>query len=117
MRASVDNLPVLGPEARCLGVRPGIDIPVAGGLVSRGTGGLSVAPHSAMSLPSHRRPNSLGGTGKDPVWALGLDGLPSTLNFQQDSANHGLIEPAFPMTLRQYEEALAQTRRSWRRHA
>lgn len=115
MRASVDNLPELRPDARSLGVRPGIDLPIAHGLVSESMGGMSVAPHSPMSLPPHRLPHKFGGTGKDPVWEFDLNELPPSLKFRQDSMMHGLIEPANTMTLQQYEEALAQTRQSWRK--
>lgn len=68
--ADIGLMPAVGPTGRTLGARVPLDIPVdADGMVSPGTGGMSVAPFSPANLPSHRRPSSLpGGTSKDPVW-------------------------------------------------
>ena len=57
-----------------------------------------------------------GGTGSDPVWELDVDDLGSDLNFNQDTATHGLIEPASPMAFAEYERALETTRAKWTRH-
>src|SRR5690242_21251496 len=92
MREDPAGGPMVGPTARTLGVRPGDDILVVAGQVSPGTGGVSVAPDSPMSLPDHRRPPELGGTGKDPVWGIDIDSLGDRVNFRQDKSNHGLLE-------------------------
>src|SRR5262245_2122963 len=103
--------PAIGPSARTLGVRPaappGGDIPVAGGQVHPNTGGMSVAPDDLMNLPPIRRPKSLGGSGKDPVWYIDIDLLGSDLAFVQDKSTHGLIEPGRSMTLDEFLKALA----------
>jgi hypothetical protein len=68
MKVGDDGYPEVGPTARTLGVRPGIDVLVdEAGQVQSGFGGVSVAPDSPAGLPAHRRPPGLGGTGKDPV--------------------------------------------------
>jgi hypothetical protein len=102
-----------GPTARTLGVRPGDDIPVVSGRVRPGTGGMSVAPDSPMNLPDHRRPPSLGGTGKDPVWAMTIDSLGDDLVFHQDRPNHGLFEPAREMSIDDLQRALADLASKW----
>jgi hypothetical protein len=58
----------------------------------------------------------LGGKGKDPVWEIDTDDLGADLQFRQDSRTHGLLEPARPMALDEYEQALAATREKWVRH-
>jgi hypothetical protein len=75
---------------------------------------MSVAPADPVSLPKHRRPPSLGGTGLDPVWYIEIDDLGSDLLFRQDSLTHGVIEPARSMTLQQYQEALERSRGRWK---
>jgi hypothetical protein len=77
---------------------------------------MSVAPDDPADLPRHRRPAGLGGIGPDPVWYIEADQLGSELNFRQDRAGHGFIEPARAMTLHEYQEALARTRRHWQMH-
>lgn len=72
MRIGGDGLPMAGPTARTLGARPGSppdgDIPIVGGMVRPGTGGMSVSPPPPENLPPHRRPPEYGGKGKDPIW-------------------------------------------------
>ncbi|MDB5309351.1 MAG: hypothetical protein JWO38_3553 [Gemmataceae bacterium] len=77
---------------------------------------MSTAPTDPMNLPPFRRPAVLGGRGKDPVWVIDTDDLDPNLQFRQDSPTHGLIEPAGPMTLEEYEQALAATAAKWVRH-
>ncbi len=105
--------PEIGPTARTLGVRPGVDIPVCEGCVAPGTGGMSVAPGTPMNLPTHRLPAGLGGTGRDPLWGVSSDALGPNLRFVQDSPKHGTIQPGGVMTLEQYQSALAATLKSW----
>jgi len=114
MKTGVDGLPIVEPTARGLGARPGVDIPVdSNGMVHPGTGGISVAPGSAANLPPHRRPESLGGTGKDCACVLKTANLPKTLKYVQDGATHGTIQPSISMTLPDYQAALGSTRDKW----
>lgn len=47
-------------------------------------GGMSVAPNDPLNLQRHRRPASLGGIGRDPVWYIEADDLGPDLDFRQD---------------------------------
>ncbi|MDN7908563.1 RHS repeat-associated core domain-containing protein [Burkholderia diffusa] len=114
MKTGGDGFPVVEPTARGLGARPGVDIPVdTNGMVHPDTGGISVAPESARNLPPHRRPESLGGTGKDCACLLNTANLPKSLRYVQDSAKHGTIQPSTSMSLTDYQAALRSTREKW----
>ena|SRR5215213_2102878 len=119
MREAADGLPEVGPTARTLGVRPhphgNADVAATfpTDLVHPGGGGASVAPNDPINLPPLRRPRSLGGTGKDPVWWIESDDLGPDLAFRQQSSIHGLIEPARTMALAELDRALADTRKRW----
>jgi hypothetical protein len=115
MREDQAGGPLIGPTARTLGVRPGVDIPVVSGRVRPNTGGMSVAPDRPENLHPLRRPAAYGGSGKDPLWALCLDDLGLNLVFRQDSAKHGLIEPARDMPELDYQQWLADTKPFWTR--
>ena len=126
MTPAPDGLPVVGRSARWLGVRPPAevrgghpDVPATepAAIVNPGVGGMSVAPDDPAGLSSFRRPPALGGTGKDPVWEIDSDDLGSDLQFRLDTPAHGLIEPARPITLAEFEAALAATRGRWVRYA
>ena len=73
MRAEPDGLPKVGRSSRELGVRiegPIRDLPVGeDGMVEPETGGMSVALDAAQNLPKPRLPRSLGGEGRDSVFA------------------------------------------------
>ena len=73
--------------------------------------------HAPAGLPPFRRPPSLGGTGKDPVFCIGSNCLPGGLQYRPDreSTKHGFIEPSKPMTLHEYEELLKKTGPLWKR--
>ena|SRR5438874_9876668 len=122
MKEEVDGLPAAGPSGRMLGVRPGNhstpDVQAArpSDIVLPGQGGLSVAPDDPMHLQRHRRPVSLGGIGRDPVWYIDTADLSPDVCFRQDRPNHGLIEPAQTMTLQAFQDILAQTRSRWKLH-
>ncbi len=77
---------------------------------------MSEAPNDPANLPPLRRPPSLGGTGKDPIWEIDTADLGPNLQARQDGKTHVLIEPAHPMTLAEFEDALAATRSKWVRH-
>lgn len=116
MRSDSDGHPLLLPAARGLGVRPEADIPInEAGNVEPGTGGMSVAVRSPMSLPGHRRPPTFGGTGLDSVWEIGEEDLSDALALRLDEPppDHGLVEPAWEMSFEDFQDALAETRESW----
>jgi len=107
-----------GATARTLGVRSGLDlIPAEDGQVRPECGGLPVSPDDPQRLPTHRRPPEFGGTGKDPLWQLRVRDLGPGLIYRPDPANpagHGFLEPAMPMSLAEFQEALAKTQDAWR---
>jgi hypothetical protein len=115
MREDPAGGPIVGPTARTLGVRPQVDLPVAAGFVHPKTGGMSVAVDRPENLHPLRRPPRYGGSGKDPVWSISVDQLGPDLQFRQDSAIHGLIEPSRTMALDEYQQALADTKLFWKR--
>jgi hypothetical protein len=115
MREDPAGGPMVGPTARTLGVRPNVDIPVIAGQVQPNTGGMSVAPDSPQNLHPLRRPALYGGSGKDPVWYIQTAQLSNALQFRQDSANHGLIEPARAMALDDLQKALEATKPDWKK--
>ncbi len=124
MKKADDRLPVLGRTARTLGVRvsafgavpedpPQFDVyPDASGHVAPGQG-LSVAMDDPRGLPKHRKPQALGGEGRDPVFSLPVNAVAKDLNLNEDRPPHALIEPAVRCPLKEYEAALANTRTSW----
>ena len=120
MKEEPDNLPTVGPSARALGVRPGGSVTPdvlatdPTDMVLLGQGGMSVAPDDPHHLERHRRPASLGGTGRDPVWYIETEDLEPDLYFRQDRPTHGVIEPKRGMTLQEYQDALARTRSQWK---
>lgn len=120
MIEATDGLPAVGSSARMLRVRlgntPTPDVPVVHpqDVHAPGQGGLSVAPDDPMRLSRRRRPASLGGIGRDPVWVLEAADLGPHLQFRQDSPTHGLIEPKAPTPFRDYLTALMAMRARWR---
>jgi hypothetical protein len=115
MREDPAGRPLVGPTARTLGVRPTVDVPVVAGKVSPNTGGISVAVDRPENLHPLRRPPAYGGSGKDPVWCIGIDLLGHDLQFRQDSATHGLIEPARTLAIDELRKALEATKPSWKK--
>jgi hypothetical protein len=123
MTAAADGLPQVGRSARSLGIRtsnessnPDVTATDPAEIIQPGTGGMSEAPNDPANLPPLRRPPALGGKGKDPVWEIDTADLGPDLQSRQDTATHVLIEPARPMTLAEFEAALAATRAKWVRH-
>ncbi len=111
-----EDHPRVGTDARSLGVRPGPDIEVDDlGIVRPGAGGMSVSPENVVNLPTHRRPPSWGGTGKDPVWRITEDELGQHLAYRSDPLDpkHGFVEPAGTMQFNDYQEAIHATRELW----
>src|SRR5438128_6953832 len=115
MREDSRGGPMIGPTARSLGVRPGVDIRVVGGQVQPTTGGMSVAPDRPENLHPLRLPRRFGGSGKDPVWYTSLDLLGADLQFREDSPVHGLIEPARAMSVDDFQQLLARTKPIWKK--
>ena len=119
MKEAQDGLPAVGPSGRLLGVRPGnaatADVLAVNpsDIVPPGTGGMSVAPGDPLFLQRHRRPIALGGIGRDPVWYIETDDLGDELVFRQDRPEHGLVEPKCPLTLDEFQQALAKSRSHW----
>ncbi|GAA5035337.1 hypothetical protein GCM10023258_37080 [Terrabacter aeriphilus] len=108
------DAPLIGEGG--LHIRPGLDVEATqhDELVQPGTGGLSTAPDNPMLLPAFRRPRSLGGTSKHPVWsmarhALGAYGLGS----RRDGATHESIEPLVETTLANFTDGVHRTAPDW----
>lgn len=116
MKTGADGQPLPEPTARGLGARVPIDIPVdAQGNVHPNTGGVSVAPYTPGNLPSHRRPTTLGGTGRDDVWGIDSGDLGPDLRYVQDCPTHGTIQPTRTMPANEYQDALKRTKSRWRK--
>ncbi|HEV3385203.1 MAG TPA: hypothetical protein VG097_10315 [Gemmata sp.] len=121
MTPASDGLPQVGRSARLLGIRtpnettvnPDVTASTPNEIIQPGTGGMSEAPNDPTNLPPFRKPPEFGGTGKDPVWEIDTSVLGPDLQFRQDSANHGLIEPARAMMLSEFEKAIEATRSKW----
>jgi hypothetical protein len=92
-----------------------VDIPVVAGAVRPGTGGMSVALDDPGNLHPLRRPPAYGGSGKDPVWYIGVAALSGDLQFRADSVAHGLIEPARTMPMDDFQKALEASKPFWKR--
>jgi hypothetical protein len=118
MKMNEDGAPEVGPTGRTLGARvpPNkfADIkPDENGIVYPNTGGMSASPNSVYNLGPNQKPVQFGGNGKDPVWCIYECDLGPNLRFNQNSSTHGFIEPAYPMNVDKYQQALAATRNSW----
>jgi hypothetical protein len=84
------------------------------------TGGVSVSPDSAQNLPFFLRPVALGGKGGLPLFSILSEQLAASLCFRPDPRRpkkHGFIEPAFIMTLAQYQTDIGSTAPYWRRES
>lgn len=116
-----NGVPQTGESARTLGVRPGtgdkVDIAVSDdGMVKHGEGGMSVVP-DPNNLSDFKKPPSLGGKCKDPVWVINTDCLGPKLVYKPDlpvNATHGTIQPKYTMPYNEYVEALEATQSYWR---
>lgn len=117
MKQDSDGYPLVGRSGRTLGVRVDGTFPdlaiAEDGTIAPGTGGMSVALEKSENLPKHRRPRSLGGEGRDPVFRMFSAMLPETLLLRPDRHPHAYIEPITRGPLPDYESALAATRNHW----
>jgi hypothetical protein len=50
---------------------------------------------------------------EERIWYLQLEDLGPNLVYREPRVNKGLIEPSRPMTLDEYQQALADTREAW----
>ena len=111
-------MPLTGRSRRTLGAIPGEppkgDIPVGrDGCVAPRTGGMSVAPDDPINLPRHRRPPTLGGEGRDPVFRYATTALPATLALCSDHPEHAFMEPCNECMFDEYQTAIHGTRSNW----
>ncbi len=83
------------------------------GTVYPDTGGMTVVPDDPMQMQRHHRPASLLGTGRRPVWSISSARIVNPLAIRQDTPKHWLIEPALPMQLQTFSDALADTAPFW----
>ena len=137
--AEENGKPKVGRSARLLGVRPGIDIDVGqmprDALDERGyirshpeynasgepvavaiRNGKGMSTSLAIeSLPAFRKPETFGGTGKDPLWQIEDSKITGDIEAVQDSPTHVSILPRTTMLLEKYEAALANTQQDWER--
>ena len=117
MEADLTGKPIPGRDATLLGVRtdgPYVDILVGiDGFVEPLSGGLSTTKDNPRALPPNRRPKSLGGKGRHPVFALPEVAVPVSLKATPDGGSHVLIEPETRMLIDAYETALSSTRDDW----
>lgn len=118
MIADGDGLPRLDESARTLGARPAIDVPSADTEeVDIQQGGMSATSGSPANLPIHRRPPSIGGTGRDPIFAIEVEALGVNLLWRRDPdgpSGHGFLEPVRRMPFAEYQQALWATRPHWK---
>ena len=87
--------------------------PDADGTVWPDTGGMSVTPDDPEDLPYHRRPVSLEGSCRWPVWVISSSDIVSPLVVQPQEETHWFIEPSHPMAVAQYTSALVGTAPLW----
>ena len=120
MTPDADGWPQVGRSARQLGVRafdqaPHNDVSAANpDDIVNPDEGMSAAPNDPANLPKNRRPGQLNrGAGRDPVWEMETDELGPELDYAQDRPTHGVVGPKTPMTLAEFEQALATTRSKW----
>lgn len=105
--------PACGASATTLGVRD-LDIPTApDGTVTPNTGGMSATPDDEWELPVHRRPATLYGTGRHPVWWTEVAVKQAPLRYRVDSPHHGNVEPATAMPRNTYVAELWATAGKW----
>jgi hypothetical protein len=111
-----DGKPMVGTSGSRLGVRPTdpastnpravFDVAAVndGDVVQPGEG-LSTSPNPTKRLPRRG----------EAVFEIESDALGPTITAHQDSPDHCLLEPIQPMTLAEFQQALADTRGLWQR--
>ena len=125
MRSDGDGCPRIEATAAGLGVRVGVDVEVdAGGIVVLDGKGMSVSP-DWRDLPLHRIPERLKaevpdarGSNRSSCFRYGIGpflrgAFADDLTLEPDSSSHGTVAPSRPMSLPEYQAALAMTRTGW----
>lgn len=115
MKKDDDGYPLCGENARCLGVRRIVDIPVdENENVKSCTGGMSVFDDPER-LPKHRKPCWMnGGEGRDPLFQMNADQIPVELVWRYHGQKaHILVEPAYTCKFNDFLSAIYTTRLSW----
>jgi hypothetical protein len=124
MKKDEDGKPVVKDSSNGLGIRPRDIAPNAEGLVSPGTGGMSVAPRWG-DLPVELIPKRLedkvpGAAGRNSLacFALGEGSfeegeIAPELRLRPNKPDHGYIEPQTKMKLEKYKDAIIATRNCW----
>jgi hypothetical protein len=116
MKVDTDGKPLVGTRGSMLGVRPTdptntnptavFDVDAVNGtdLVRPGEG-LSTSPD-----PKARKPRR-----SEAVFEIETDDLGPDLTPKHDGPNHCLLQPSTPLSLSDYQQALANTRDLWKR--
>ena len=116
MKTDADGKPLVGTKSYMLGVRPtdpnntdpkrrfDVGAVSATDVVSSGEGLSTSVDPSVLKVR----------TG-EALFAIAEDDLGADLRKNPDNPPHCLIEPANPMTLEDYQQALAGTRDAWKR--
>lgn len=110
MKLAADGKPQVGTSGSMLGVRP-TDPNNAVPDVTAVSDADTVHPGEGLSTspdPNARQPRR-----NQAVFEIESDELGADLKPNHDKPNHCLIEPARPMTLAEYQQALADTRDLW----
>ena len=123
--------PLVGPNARTLGVRPDTDVELdffrrVHPKDSKGKyQGMSVSPGTPNNLFWIRRPKELIGAipgrpdgtggGKDPVWRIPTNRVPPWLDYYGDGPTHGVIGVKDCMDFDTFQSILADSRMWWER--
>jgi len=122
MKPDEDGLPIVGPSKTMLGAttsgaKPDI-MPDNNGMVGPGNEGMSVST-DPYDMEDYRRPPEFDGKAKgQQMYSIDEGDLGPDLSFEQVGTNahpsHGVIVPAYPMPVEQYQAAIAATRSFWR---
>lgn len=116
MKPDATGRPVVGSEKYELGVRVPIDVTAPEGMVARREGGMSVAPDDPRRLPTIVRPEAWGGLAEGALEIFGMEVAdldPSVLHFARSGSKHGYVQAESPMSLADYQSALADTGPRW----
>ncbi|MFO0848523.1 MAG: hypothetical protein U0871_08205 [Gemmataceae bacterium] len=116
MKVAPAGGPLVGQRRSMLGVRPTDPTNATPGRradVSAVTDTDPVKPKSDEGLSVYTDPAMLKLGRGEVVWVIDTDDLPPTLAYTPDHEPHGLITPAVPMTLGQFQAELAATADLW----
>lgn len=94
-----------------------VDLPPdQNGMVFPNLGGMSTTPDDPRNLPREFRPESLGGSGRLPVFSIKVAKLDPALQARRDPKKplkHAFVEPASGMLFSDYEALICQTAADW----